>query len=457
MKTLWRFLGSVYLAIFLILAAAVSVAYGTWIESVSDSHLQAAKFVYNHPLFTALLWLFFVNIAVSTIQRYPFRKRHIPFLITHAGLLMILAGALVKAYFGLQGSMLLIEGSGSSHALLPNTYAILRENYEKQEIIPISFGKRGFLPHSNLTIEGFYSHSENYYEYWVKGNHLSFWGQPPIPLNLENPRQPLFQFSDSDTSDKNWNVFAFHTNDSKTDLQLLLEESSPFLAFIHEDQTGKEFIATQNGITSFSPSSPPSVIAYDRGFSGYSVEKTISKSMHLECPLTQVFKVRPPPEKLEDMRPLITLKMEKEILPLSYDPTATSWKWPSSGGQFLFRFQPEHRPLPFHVRLKDARKITFPGSSQPFSFEADLLVSGLNKENEEEITLSLNYVHETWDGYRLYLANIHPGDEGLVQQVHLVVNYDPAKYFLTYPGGLVLALGMILLFWVPKTSRFLKD
>jgi len=55
-------------------------------------------------------------------------------------------------------------------------------------------------------------------------------------------------------------------------------------------------------------------------------------------------------------------------------------------------------------------------------------------------------VYETWDGTRFYLSNITPKDESAAKTVQITVNRDPAKYFLTYPGGCVLALGIVLLF-----------
>jgi uncharacterized protein YijF (DUF1287 family) len=42
------------------------------------------------------------------------------------------------------------------------------------------------------------------------------------------------------------------------------------------------------------------------------------------------------------------------------------------------------------------------------------------------------------------------GKPAEMKQVQIVVNYDPAKYYLTYPGGCLVALGIFLLFWRKK-------
>src|SRR5262249_600463 len=121
-KAVFHFLGSVRFAIALIGSATLFVITGTVLEGLSSSHLYAAQWTYSHPLFSILLTLFFINILFSALRRWPFRLRHIPFLITHLGLLMVIGGTIIKQRLGVQGNMHLIEGSGSQKILLPNTY-----------------------------------------------------------------------------------------------------------------------------------------------------------------------------------------------------------------------------------------------------------------------------------------------------------------------------------------------
>ena len=103
MKSIYHFLGSVYFALILITTVAIFVVAGTFVESATQSHRYAALFTYESIFFVALLWGFFINILFAATRRWPFRLNHVPFLITHLGLLMILGGALTKHYFGVQG------------------------------------------------------------------------------------------------------------------------------------------------------------------------------------------------------------------------------------------------------------------------------------------------------------------------------------------------------------------
>ena len=143
---------------------------------------------------------------------------------------------------------------------------------------------------------------------------------------------------------------------------------------------------------------------------------------------------------------------EKQILNLAYDATATALKQPALHGAYAVRFQPMSLSLPYHIRLRQARQIPYPHSSQIYSYESDILIS---ENNEEPIahTLSMNKVYETIDGYRFYLSGIGTSADQTIKRIQLIINHDPAKYFLTYPGALCVFLGILLLFWFKPYRR----
>ena len=88
----YHFLGSIKFAIILIASTALFVIAGTFLEAYTESHLFSASLTYQNPIFLALIWGFFLNILISALRRWPFQLKHIPFLITHLGLLMLLGG-----------------------------------------------------------------------------------------------------------------------------------------------------------------------------------------------------------------------------------------------------------------------------------------------------------------------------------------------------------------------------
>ena len=179
-KLTFYFLGGLYFAIGLIFLTAVMAIWGTILEARSDSHLYAAQYTYGNPVFALLLSLFFINILFSAILRWPFKPKHIPFLITHLGLLMIIAGCLAKNWYGVQGHLYLSEGSGNNTILIPHTYAIHLEKKNSLEKIniPISNAISRFN-NLQLKILRYIPHTSERLETWIKGNH-AYIARPPI-------------------------------------------------------------------------------------------------------------------------------------------------------------------------------------------------------------------------------------------------------------------------------------
>jgi len=769
----FHFLGSIYFAIFLITSTAAFVIAGTFIESVTDSHRYAALFTYGSPLFSCLLWGFFINILFSAIRRWPFKVRHIPFLITHWGMLMILAGVLIKNYFGTQGTMGIIEGSASDEIFLADSQALYVETREPQEIhyIPLPKGnvrnKKVKAPaNTNLEVSilNYTPHAYERLDTWIKGKYVTITGMKPFPVvewNLwDTPLPPSVQvklsvFSEfpwhlrglvsedpsttaweaynkvttlivkdtlSDTvyyegpltpivnginspygtvkGEVQWNwspisgfqsppelVVALGNFEHEETMKVPLQGDSALFVFNRKTSLGKApitidlrtepslfFLKNQQEdlyIFAFDPhgrvysesyrqGNLGSLFIYDEGYGGYSVqaklpfsdlrnrkekenaliitakanlsegiktpgelspplqllreackkcdvdfvetaieflaywdktghwlfpleapmpeslEKTIAEidwdsvprhiyngccwnatlferldpyletkndlmdalqegkwpliaslkvnrhatgpcepdewlslltimtqqvfaaaemlpqaqaatdstvmkarlltaylraseihpanifdpnssppgeetnPIQLECPITVSLEPAEPMRKLEENTPAIIVKLTQDKVQsmhtLGYDRFGTGMKWPALQGAALVRFQPLYKKIPYRLRLREARQINYANSQQPYSFESDLLIMDVQNHDEVEKTISMNNVHETWDGYRFYLANIYPATEGAVKRVQIAVNHDPAKYYLTYPGAIIMTIGILLLF-----------
>jgi hypothetical protein len=780
----YHFLGSIYFAIILIATTALFVIAGTFFESATDSHHYAARLTYHNPFFKALLWGFFLNILFSSLRRWPFRARHIPFLITHLGLLMILTGTLIKSYWGTQGSMGIIEGSGSDQIFIPDTYIVQIEKQNpyhpfstikrQLELDPLASQETVF-PDLQIKLLNRIPHSRERLETWIKGDkgviagfapfsvfdwesfeketpllvsgyaelegpegnqweiiavrtthveelaqkaylqglsvrltdnqsgkilrqenlsqalaapltwdegevtfHLQFENSPVLGLNdptlfadftfrspLQHERMSIAL--EGPDSLLNENLSSPHLGSIPISVDLLRTPTLLFIQDLHEDVY--LFIFDRYGridTQSFRQDNLNALVVYDQGFGGYFVQaplpllnyskgrverekshllataELLKKSLNedstslspplqilhaacqkasadfadhclaflylwdkhsgwlysekmelpsalkavvnqldwdktsenekkacywlsalipeiekemrqgqdllsilsqrqwplmkrlkqlkktsgpcsseetkvlltalsqqfftiadqlppiphdlkqmsaekkaqmlsaylrtygihlkeigesevnpskdqqvvvLECPVSRNIQEAIPLLKLEDNLPGITLEVaegsKKEIVTLTYDPYGMGLKWPVLEGHYLVRYQPRFDRIPYHIRLRTARQINYPGSFQPYSYESDLLITDSQRPGKPiEKTISMNNVYETWDGHRFYLANISPGEETGVKRIQLVVNHDPAKYILTYPGAILMSLGIILLFWM---------
>jgi len=802
MQHLIKFIGGIRFAIALIATVALFVMAGTFIESRTESHQYASLFTYGNPLFIALLWGFFVNILISALRRWPFQMRHIPFLTTHLGLLMILAGALYKSYAGIQGNMSIIEGSASQEIFLPYTYAVKVEKKDevhadqrKEAYYALHKSLSGrfnpdlkednhpFFPELKMKLVAYAPHSSSRMETWIKGDMGVISGIKPFPVYDWKQLDPQSNLPVStrirlpQMQDKPWQVLALRTPDraesakraylegldlfitdsfnqtilyqgsltqaiaapikwagGEAKVELSFESSQekglmdPFLnvtfhlnesglnASLQIPLSGDESLKNLNEqsvffggypiafdllrkeprmvllqdlhgddyflafdlygrvhVRTYRPAALDSLIVYDQGFGGYAVpyafpftahlngrlereqvelsdlmqqirqglqtasllspplqlfqtasqkagvdfvenfttflsiwnrhhgwlypndlllsesiaevmnqldwkngfqseqkaalwasalfaelegplvagsdvlqlleergwpliaelrplktgegfctaqetavilttltqqlfkaanqlpdmlphahplspetqahlfsaylrayslhlsdlqlpnssaEREVNSSeMALETPLTLRVENQIPNRKLEDNVPKITLLLTQgersELVTLAYDPIGQGLKWPIFDGEYLLRFQPKVQTIPYRLRLRQARQINYANSLQPYSFESDLLISDGTEAPAIEKTISMNHVYETWEGYRFYLSNIAPPNEGAVKHVQIIVNHDPGKYWLTYPGAMLLTLGIILLFWM-KPYAFLK-
>lgn len=775
------FLGGIPFALILIGSTALATIAGTFIESSTGSHRYAALLTYGSPLFSLLLWGFFLNILISALRRYPFKRQHLPFLITHFGMLMVLAGVLIKSYFGVQGSLTLIEGSASDELILSESYALSIESKSDKEPQFFTFDKN-FLRYSllkpadkpdnplyetlSLTLLNATPHSIEHIDSWVKGGYLSLIGVPlfpikkilstdetlPLPIRTRLPQTKekawdLLALSSDKTAEIAERAYqrAMHITIRNTvskkklfsgPLEKLLDKmplnttegsinahldfswdpvegfKRPILVLklaqeeLHETitialdgeeallninekaflgkakitadlsaiptllflQNNKEDIAlfafTERGeVTSHrfphvNIEKIPNgrVLAYDDGYLGYTLEAQIdhnkisrkqkedlslkilkkeltegahspdklspplkllylacekthanfaettinylkrwdnhggwlyrnigypsedlnkvlraidwksvghddsdladqifcgcywnaclfdqldpllysaendlgkiliklnwpllklngetypleawpsllheitlnifavapplppktqqfhpgtllsayfrayglylsqiaplaqnlkpSEPLLLETPLSRRHQVIAPTNALENNIPCVALRIKngtkQELFSLSYDKFGNGLKWPVLNGEFLVRFQPSFVKIPYRLRLRQARQVNYANSQQPYSYESDLLVTDQSNGETTESSISMNSVYETWDGYRFYLANISPQDSGSLKRVQIVVNRDPGKYFLTYPGAFFMILGILLLFF----------
>jgi hypothetical protein len=712
---------------------AVFVIIGTFIESATQSHRYASLFTYSNPIFLSLLVGFFLNILLSALRRWPFKKHHIPFLITHLGLLMVISGVMIKTLYGVQGNMTILEGSGSERIFVPGTQVIYIDQFTAEGIksheYTLSTGLLGSMyissndpvPGLDVSLLEYSPHSESHYETWIKNKHVFIKGIEPLPLNYrvslpsldENIVWNLYATENTNPQDIAKKEFIDNavavfkkTQSGKTIEKVPLKEllnkeinidGTKAISKLDFDQslltitfpleeiniflTGAQALLNQNTylylgrypITLELEVRPTLLVikddnhhdhfyifdphgrilkntynndhitllnVYSKGLGGYSVQMDIpeysydltslnteqvnllkqqlkealgsgillspplnllsktalkkgknvedviadflfewnnsygwllpqnskihsvdtidwttvdehthqgtqvaskffaelekdnntplnekltwapwnTKHRHIEehdveatlttltqqifqvadqipnslettsarklsaymraynlhfskvtpdltqqistfpieTPLSQKITALPSLTKLEDNKPKIVLKLTNfngsQIIHLQYDPIANGIKWPALN-EYLLRFQPQTLNIPYHIRLRDARQITYPNSTQPLSYESDIIVTDSRNNSSLDTTLKMNKVHETWDGYRFYMSNLSPAEPTEAQRVQLVINLDPVKYYLTYPGAIIMSIGILLLFWLQPYKR----
>jgi cytochrome c-type biogenesis protein CcsB len=109
MKNLFSFLASLKLAVILLVLLLVGLSAGTIIESRAGVEV-AGRVVYYSWWFLLLQGIFSVNVALSIVDLFPWGKKRIGFLVLHASLLLIFAGATITYFFKVEGQLFLWEG-----------------------------------------------------------------------------------------------------------------------------------------------------------------------------------------------------------------------------------------------------------------------------------------------------------------------------------------------------------
>jgi hypothetical protein len=117
------FFASLKLAVVLLAVLIVGAIAGTIYESSFDAKVARA-YVYGAPWFN--LWLVFLaaNLTISALSRWPWKKHHVAFLITHLGIITLLTGSLVGRIWGIEGTITLFKGDPPTNRLLVDQHQL---------------------------------------------------------------------------------------------------------------------------------------------------------------------------------------------------------------------------------------------------------------------------------------------------------------------------------------------
>ena len=123
-RRLARYIGSVRFAVPALALAAVSMVWGTWIES-TQGRVAAAETVYGSVWFVALMALICASLVISVALRYPWKPKHTGFIIVHASLISLIIIGFYTMKTKVEARVILEEGEASSIAILDDRWVEL--------------------------------------------------------------------------------------------------------------------------------------------------------------------------------------------------------------------------------------------------------------------------------------------------------------------------------------------
>ncbi len=115
--SIFKFFASLRVAVTLLVLLGISFAAGTFIESYYGTE-AAQVVVYRTRWMAALLILLGLNLLASALDRIPWKLKHVGFLTTHLGIILILSGSLISQAFGIEGQLAIQEGKTGSRITL---------------------------------------------------------------------------------------------------------------------------------------------------------------------------------------------------------------------------------------------------------------------------------------------------------------------------------------------------
>ncbi|MBI3252810.1 MAG: cytochrome c biogenesis protein ResB [Candidatus Omnitrophica bacterium] len=478
-----KLIGSLRVALFLIAALAVLLAVSTVMESAYGTPL-AQKLFYGNAWFNVFLALVWFNILCATLSRLPFRKKHIGFVITHIGILTLLAGALFSRAGGVEGQMTIFENEEKNRILL--------EKFEKKSLVEGAPGDA-----ANHAIEA------------VLSSEMAGMNQP-LTLIERDPDDPDSAVKEMGPGRFELKSAAGNNTDGRGGASPLLNIShagrtqavslqDATVGAIHELPLRDINLTVRN--LQYYPNakvennrlvnSPKTVrfnpaaefeITDDRGRSerhtkfflfphfpslrGGPANNVFDLQVFLEVPLPEEFR--------EKKGPGFTFETNGDHW--SYESRAragatrgevaegqkiqTGWMDMTLTVRKIFNRArivktiektdrgegavPVSRQLPFSLALKDFRKIDYPGTSRPAAFESDVTLFDPKEKLTLERTIKMNKPLD-YKGWRVFQSS-YIQDPSAGEASVFTIAKNPGIRFI-YTGAIIILLGVVMLFY----------
>lgn len=476
LERIWNFLISLKLAVVVIASLAVTLAAATIIESLHDTR-TAQYFIYRAGWFYALLGVLGMNILAVALSRLPWKRSHIPFLLAHAGIMMILVGSWITYRLGLDGTLRVSEGEMSHIVELDQQVLVVKRGEEVRSAdlpwVPASRAKRTFpknLPDLGLRVDEFIPDAETRIEF-IESAADSAQSAPAVQIRVLGapmggaPEFWLWAGEGGWSSQKLGPARFLIRREGQKDLEAPAEAGA---------EARLDFVARKNGELGFEAVSirgekrsgkvDLAAIARKEGpvivDPGWKMPIRIQVKTFLKGALNRT---RYLPRKVKPVG-MGTAQPEPAVrISLMGKPESSIWLGLGDRAQFMdgginamIGYFPKQEVLPYSIRLKQFEMKTNPGTMDPASYSSHVqVVEGLKKDSAEVEALEIRHITMNeplhWQGFTFYQASYVP-DMPRPTTTILSVNHDPGRA-LKYSGSLLLILGSISLYLVKVLQR----
>ena len=471
----------------------VLFAVGTIYESLYGA-FHAQEMIYRSTVMTVALSLLFLNILAVMLDRLPWRKKHIPFLMAHIGILAVIIGAFLTRMYGVDGSLRLALGEKGSYIHTSNEMLLVYSSFDAQNMAELYREKVSFFRHKP-SIKKPYSARLGSEVLKVIDYHPAVLSRQGYAPALRGGQALRFQIEGSRLNVVKWlfkppllekalislgpaQVVLVDSFDKfHGALPLPLQKPSLVLKQAGEGLEYKLIGAGKNHSVLASPKpagkgrgmkykqimfgGSGQVVSGSGGSFQKSNKKILKKGSVLKTGwmdfqfrvLDYLPKALPSLHFTPQKRPgenttsavYLDFKGEKKWLALN-----SFMYFFDENKVFVTAYVNERIPLPFQLKLKNFQVVRYPSSNKAVHYESEVWV-----DNKKEVfKISMNEPLK-FAGFTIYQSGFEEDDQsGRPEASIFAINKDPGR-FLKYGGSLLVILGAFLLF-LKRNRRWFK-
>lgn len=444
---LFDLLASLKVGVVTMVVLAVACAVATFYESAHGT-AAAQRVFYRTGWFTFVIALLGVNVLLSMLKRYPWRRHQAGFVLTHTGIVLLLVGGLASLHTGLDGTMALLEGEQADRVTLGEMAVTVAVSHGQPTVVAKDFDSDPPRPDrprwirlagATLVLDDYAVHVDVH-----EGVEEAESGPPALHYVLAGGfgQQHGWLVADGERARADFGPLLLTLRSAATekDARALPHATGNEIAFVQgsDGQLRYALVNAKSGTTDGTVEVGKPVVTPWMGMT-----ITVERALVHAAPGRTVAPA-PPPAKEARRRPAVKVRV---------DGGAPQWV-PFGETAHVGRgrdhvdvgFGNAQEPLPFSVSLLRFRSDKYPDSNMPATYESQVRIDDPERGVSEHVIAMNRPLHHA--GYTLFQASYIEGDPmGSV----LSVSRSPGLP-LVYAGTALITLGVA---WMVYLRPFL--